>query len=223
MHEKSSCNGWCAAFLVILIGVAFFAAYAGQHVFEYHGEGACLNIGPISLKCEIGFGDFLVAAFTAALWAATWRLVKGADDTAKHQLRAYIGIERVSGATGAREIIESIEIRNFGNTPAYNLRISNRALVTNHQDHDFSAMDEGEFICGVLMPGGTFKLEMGLKVGPDFYLNDLLDGIAFGLCWGDIMYKDAFGNDHVTRFRFKTNCTRNGIRHLMLNEGNSAD
>ena len=31
-----------------------------------------------------------LAVFTALLWIATWRLVKGAEDTAKRQLRAYV-------------------------------------------------------------------------------------------------------------------------------------
>jgi len=46
--------------------------------------------------------DTLIAAFTALLFAATFflwfttrNLVRGADDTSKRQLRAYLGVERI--------------------------------------------------------------------------------------------------------------------------------
>jgi hypothetical protein len=57
---------------------------------------------PSILGFRLKITDTLVALFTAALsiatfflWRATRNLVKGADDTAQRQLRAYVGIESI--------------------------------------------------------------------------------------------------------------------------------
>lgn len=63
--------------------------------------------------------EILLAFFTLGLWMATAQLVRGSERTAKRQLRAYVGVERapVEPQVGAIKI--ALEIKNTGQTPAY--------------------------------------------------------------------------------------------------------
>jgi hypothetical protein len=90
--------------------------------------------------------DTLIALFTALLfiatfllWVATRNLVRGADDTSQRQLRAYLGVERIQlssqnldaadykPAGRFRGLVHRdfllVTVRNFGSTPAYDVRI----------------------------------------------------------------------------------------------------
>jgi hypothetical protein len=63
-----------------------------------------------------------LAVYTALLWRATGRLVKGAEDTAERQLRAYVCVEKSTGAEAREDPMWpafKIVVRNFGRTPAY--------------------------------------------------------------------------------------------------------
>src|SRR5258706_12925802 len=73
-------------------------------------------------------GLFLVTAalalYTARLWKATGQLVRGAEDTAERELRAYVCVEKSSGAE-AREDPSwpsfKLVLKNCGKTPAYDV------------------------------------------------------------------------------------------------------
>ena len=47
----------------------------------------------VYLTAALAITTLALAAFTALLWKSTGNLVKGAEDTAKRQLRAYVWIE----------------------------------------------------------------------------------------------------------------------------------
>src|SRR5258706_6905725 len=80
-------------------------------------------------KFFVAIGTLFIAAFTvilafatAFLWGATRQLVKGADDTAKRQLRAYVFVDSVNVANvveGSGPPESRVIIKNFGQTPAY--------------------------------------------------------------------------------------------------------
>lgn len=210
-------------FLVLLVWTAFFAAYAGQREFTFSSEEACFSIGPIALKCEVGFGDLLVAAFTAALWIATWRLVSGADGTAKHQLRAYIGIEEITCQMKANVVRHRIKIKNFGLTPAYQIVTRHKAITSKNFDHDYSEIDAKKLIIGVMMPGATLLMNIENPIGSEFTKSDVHSGKAKPITWGTIRYKDAFGNQRHTGFRFYVESDEGKLQTAMMNEGNDAD
>jgi hypothetical protein len=87
----------------------------------------------------VALGTLGLVAFTATLWWATRKLVKGADETASRQLRAYVGIDRMeldtrnlanahykphepkAGTRSPDAIIATI--RNFGTTPANSVHV----------------------------------------------------------------------------------------------------
>ena len=74
---------------------------------------------------------FLLFVYTARLyyatrgvWIATEKLVTGAEDVAKRQLRAYLSGEVIKISSPIEDIVSAkIKIVNHGQTPAYNVRV----------------------------------------------------------------------------------------------------
>jgi hypothetical protein len=95
-----------------------------------HVEGEGTEFWPPFLGYRLKVTDTLVAAFTAllffatiALWLATRKLVKGADDTGRRQLRAYLSMSPKlfsNFVAGSFVQIEFLQ-RNHGQTPAFNI------------------------------------------------------------------------------------------------------
>jgi hypothetical protein len=77
----------------------------------------------------VRLGELLLVVVTWMLWYATRRLVKGADRTAERQLRAYIYIEKVRFKLTGDLCNIKYRIKNFGQTPAYNVRVLSAAAV----------------------------------------------------------------------------------------------
>ena len=73
-----------------------------------------------------------LACFTYFLWRSTGKLVEGADETAKQQLRAYIFIHdnrmEFKGKIGNFHII----FKNCGQTPAYNVTTYMRIFLEDY-------------------------------------------------------------------------------------------
>lgn len=64
----------------------------------------------------------ILAAYTALLWGATGKLVKGADDTAKRQLRAYLGVRGGDIRHVPGGWIVWVDYVNNGQTPAHDVK-----------------------------------------------------------------------------------------------------
>ena len=78
---------------------------SGKQPFKENITAFCVLID-VYRDCTGGFvhtfADQIIALFTVilaastiALWASTARLVRGTEDTAERQLRAYVGIEKL--------------------------------------------------------------------------------------------------------------------------------
>jgi hypothetical protein len=67
----------------------------------------------------------ILAFFTALLWLATYRLVKGSKDTAERQLRAYIGACQFTIAPfkSGQPDVSQVHMKNYGQTPAHKTTI----------------------------------------------------------------------------------------------------
>ena len=113
-------------------------------------EHAILGIKP---------GEWLLVVVTWMLWAATSRLVKGADRTAGRQLRAYIYVEK----TNFRSLVPqgweiTYRIKNFGQTPAHNVRLFSIAKVVdwaNGRPAEISQLNQVETL-GSMAPSGEY-------------------------------------------------------------------
>ena len=156
--------------------------------------------------------DTLVAVFTALLFIATvalcWatqRLVRGADQTAERQLRAYLGIDKSRFRNEAYYAQYEVGFRNFGTTPANNVRIR---LDTDLRDAD----DDRPFTIGPdfqsygpLSPG---QITMALyEEDADFdtaQWNSIYDGSKVLYVFGEILSEDVFDRTRSLKFRLKT-------------------
>lgn len=133
--------------------------------------------------------------YTKNLWGATGKLVIGADNTARHELRAYMGVatNRILKGQGEREphCVELV-IQNFGKTMAKDTQVWINATITNEAITDFPLGERKSKT--VVMPHESlgFQHDIGLpKTTPGrIYL------------WGRIEYKDVFEEPHWTTFRF---------------------
>jgi hypothetical protein len=107
----------------------------GQSETE-HGEEEGTEFWPPLAGYRLKITDTLVAAFTAllffatvALWLATRNLVKGAESTARKQLRAYVWVKIVkfdfpqAAVQGTIPNSLIIQMENNGASPAYDVGI----------------------------------------------------------------------------------------------------
>ncbi len=165
-----------------------------------------------------------LAIFTYRLWRSTGNLVEDAERTAVRQLRADVFVEnaRIVAADANSNFIEPnrtifagggtgvvIEFRNFGQTPAYDAQATISTELV-----DWPLITE-------LVPKARFddpkisKASMGPSSNRAIFwvsgvvlstevLGDLRSGKKAIFVFGEIRYRDAFGNDRFTRYRFYT-------------------
>ena len=172
------------------------------------------------------------AAADAAWWAAwgTWisgisgLLVLGAlflafqsnriaRDTAKRQLRAYVGIERVDA--GVLSLGKTFEVKikygNQGQTPAISVAvvgfINAVDLPVDEASLDAIQAQDAEYLLPsnkIVGPGVKITKTITSEVEVCPYLVEQLETEASVLlCMGTISYEDVFGSRHSTNFRLK--------------------
>lgn len=176
----------------------------------------------------------LLALSTIFLWVATRDLVRGAEKTAERQLRAYVfayngqvNVVQI-GATKTLAYKLSIELRNFGQTPArrYTTWIDN--TVTNVDDLPFTErpplIDKKRSAPTIIGPTASITIEFStpFEIGELDAIRDTKKAIFI---WGGCDYVDVFGREHYFIFRFKISGHENqGIwrlrPHKIGEEGN---
>jgi hypothetical protein len=161
------------------------------------------EIGALALT--VLFTGWAAIAAGRAARAAT-KSVEVTEDTAKRQLRAYVGtisvpVEKLS--VGAPPRI-CINIRNFGLTPAYKLQswIDIVHAGTESEVEQYSLPFRESLI--VLYPSG----KNGNLCTADFDLDrelydHLMDGTKNIYLLGQFRYEDAFGDVRITAFRYQ--------------------
>ncbi len=147
-----------------------------------------------------------LAAATFFLWLATRRLVKGSEENAVRQLRAYVLIEggfitRIQSANGSF-LKAHVQSKNFGQTPAYRFKAWQRIAIfdTGRDPRYETGNGRGASDVG---PGAT--REVSLHLGP-IAESDFL-GIRKGdktiHIWGRFDYSDAFDKPRHLNFFLK--------------------
>jgi hypothetical protein len=127
--------------------------------------------------------------------------VQGAEKTAESQLRAYVGI--ISGQLDLEVVGETlkprvtIRIRNFGQTPAYEVRC--KGGLANAGEFSESLNDR---LIGIVGKNTIFpQSDQRVLFTPDFNIppgDEPFKTFVFGF----ITYRDAFGHTRQTDFRF---------------------
>lgn len=144
---------------------------------------------------------------TLLLWWVTRKMVVGADETAKRQLRAYVGVESVKiqnekRTNGGVDQYVYVEARNFGQTPAshcsYWLDISSQRLPLLTELTKSDSVQDSSI--GVVAPTGKFRARTELPLLEND--GEINAGRSAMYLHGQFHYADVFGRRHTTNFRF---------------------
>jgi hypothetical protein len=160
------------------------------------------------------FGTMIIAAFTvflalatAFLYFATRSLVEGAEDTSQKQLRAYVGMHSMETTVypfqaGGFAFIAHAELRNFGQTPAYDLTVQSNAAIDVPEAVPFNDL-QGP----VKAAGGSIAFrDAGVHVNVGWPISEqdkiaLYERKKIVFFWGTARYRDAFDKWHHFTFR----------------------
>ena len=152
----------------------------------------------------LGVITLALAIFTGFLWNATRKLVSEAKDTAKKELRAYLGVKRAYFGIHRYQtnvsFVAHLTIANSGQTTADKVRL---ALHVGFTDDPATQQFPITFRPGTtyLVAGSEWNLHMPM-------VKEIADALAAKLAtayiWGRIEYVDAFGVDRHSAFRFSS-------------------
>ena len=187
-HSK---NHYCAIY-------EFSVALGG--FVEIHGNGIT------------AFATLAIALFTWTLWrssekmwTATQDALRHAEETAERQLRAYVHVARGGIKFDSPETSEwHLEIKNFGQTPAYNVRQWTHIWITAWPLQETLPAPPADFQTAksILAPGGL-EIMVWIKSPPIPTKSLPLIGTRSGTIYiyGEIRYVDAFQKERFTKYR----------------------
>lgn len=167
--------------------------------------------------------DYDLVNFTGKLAAYTWLLVcigglqfcilvaqiiyiSRQEKATKTIERAYVMVSRVkiifSPETGRDATYIYVKAKNFGHTPASNIRcwvgLDAQTFPLTTSLAEQSAFDQRHV--GVIAPGHSFEIraELGMLENG----NEIHTGTHALYVYGDFRYTDAFDRQHITHFRY---------------------
>lgn len=155
--------------------------------------------------------DTLVALFTFLLFLATWglwlatkKLVRGAEQTAEQQLRAYVYFKEAKATVSSDTWKINYRIDNFGQTPAHGVRLLLKAKVVDWIEGKPSEVPvpDGVETLGSMAPHGDF-LELEATAEGSATLDEIKEGRKAVYLTGNIVYRIVSGDGHrETNFRY---------------------
>lgn len=159
-------------------------------------------------KVVTALSTVVIAAFTLALFVATYLLWNGAEKTAERQLRAYIGVNTMETTlypfeSGGFAFIAHAELRNFGQTPAYDVEVISNAKVDVFGSAPFDEKrDEKQILAGksIAFRDAGFHVNHGWQISVQDAA-DIRDRKKQFFLWGTVKYRDAFDKHRYFKFR----------------------
>jgi hypothetical protein len=156
----------------------------------------------------LAVGTVLLAIATIGLWRSTQKLVVGADQTARLELRAYVNVSDVAQERLPFKdtVVVSVHFTNFGRTPAYKVECW---AGVQYQDPpgDGHAPVGNELLQGPWTLGANAVMTQGAetpKPVPIELERRILEGNAAIVVFGQVRYEDVFGAQHETKFKLAT-------------------
>jgi len=167
----------------------------------------------------------LVAVFTGILTWYTILLWKSGEKHSERELRAYIGIdaadfsESQDGKTKAE-----IHIKNAGQTPAYDVLVRARFHFYSLPHDDFPEPTPEQQSKVTLFPDCSVTVPVIMETTvSDGNKKAIVAGKSAFFFYGAIKYRDAFGNNRFTNFRFIADDDKSGaLRWRATEKGNDA-
>jgi hypothetical protein len=158
-------------------------------------------------KVVVALSTIVIAAFTAALFFATFALWWAGERHSERALRAYVNIHAayIDNFNGPGTPNVRIIIKNSGQTPAYNLRLAGRPIMEPFPYAGPFDIPESEFRSrGISGPGdiGTTGGDLNTPIPfTDAQRNAIRSGLSVLYVYGEIRYRDAFGKERWTKYR----------------------
>ena len=194
-------------------------AYAGIAVaFFTLGQAFLTGIGIHYLRRTLRATDAAVAEAKSATKAAE-DAVAVTKDSAERQLRAYVGVNEAL-STWRNGPSAQIEIKNGGQTPAYEL--------THWVTTGYGPADRADFPTqparqsSVLGAGASINTDTAVAPGNGKVHGAIREGAYTLFVWGRIEYQDAFGVRRMTEYRLMWVEGGDHGRLVFCDEGNSA-
>jgi hypothetical protein len=149
---------------------------------------------------------FLLVGATVLLYRAGERQLALATKTAEQQLRAYVNVKNayVLNVADKTKRIITVEIENFGQTPAHDMILHGTAKALEwplKRVLVLPPLDRSKVSIAPLAPRCTTALSIPLSILSDWEETQLQQGRAGIYTWGEIYYRDSFGVDQRTWFR----------------------
>lgn len=176
---------------------------------EWGSFSVCRSFEWFDSEKTIAIFTVILGIATGFLWWATRALVRGAEDTARRQLRAYISINpvEINSTADSEERFTQVTcfLKNHGQTPAREM----------HYIFDFDVLPN-PLVSGFVFPPPTIPIHANSTLFPQadmrvwFNFNRLLTTEEFNLVeqdrlrlhiWGSVFYKTAFAQQCQTDFR----------------------
>jgi hypothetical protein len=226
------------AFLVAIVAVVESSQPFQECVKETYYNPATENFEKsiTSFSAAFGthrdcFGNFthdnaeaIIAAFTIILsfstiflWVATRDLVRGVENTAKQQLRAYLSIE-LAVRDGPHQVVPEFKakiiFKNCGQTPAYDGALWMH-IYASPQDSAIPPLER--IITFEMPPSNAITVWRTIETNKLLFSNEALDGFENGTVaiyiHGRADFKDAFHKDRwfVFRLRYDKRCFATGF------------
>jgi hypothetical protein len=162
----------------------------------------------------VAIGTLFIAAFTiilafatAFLYEATRDLVKGAEDTAQKQLRAYVFVDKSSIVLDGNTLKGVLDLKNAGQTPAYDLVIKSR-LETEEagkpfNPRPFNVVELSRAILGPQMVANP-RADLTVPAENTVAIPAFKEGRSVIYFIGQAEYRDAFERTWVLDIRLKS-------------------
>jgi hypothetical protein len=146
---------------------------------------------------------FVLSVATVFLWLSTRRLVKGAENTAERQLRAYVFSERarIEDAFSPKGGSVLVVIKNFGQTPAYDHSVTfDYLLVGKGERCPANEPRQTALSRGHMAPSVPKGINISLRAWGSGERAALESGDQILYVFGRIRYTDAFEKRRSTCF-----------------------
>jgi hypothetical protein len=155
----------------------------------------------------LAFATIGLAVFTYNLWDETGKLVRGTEDTAKRQLRAYVMVlkaEIVNAARrpnmpGFREAWIDVTFQNFGQIPATD--VTGQFAMCMKELPLTIDLDGNQTTkpMGLIAPGDKYTTQLNIAVNGIHALTASMNAL---FVYGEVSYHDGFTPNRVTFFRY---------------------
>ncbi len=175
---------------------------------EWASIAWCHGLEWIDAERVIAVFTVILGFATWALWRSTDRLVRGAEETAERQLRAYISIRVIRPLNIKAPVNFGVvyNIWNIGSTPGTVINLSRRIDIYRYPLPDDFVLPEGDTcghgnVIGANDPSVVGKMHADrLFAGQEWEAVFAKKPRARIYFHGFICYKDVFGKDRKTEF-----------------------